>query len=89
MDTYDVAYASQHLVELLKRAACGEDVSISDPSLGTMKLVPTKGANALPSGVILGQWKGRMVEIPEERLLAPLTEDELASLSGEESPVDR
>ena len=89
MDTYDIAYASQHLAELPERAARGEDVSISDPSLGTMRLVPAPRANTLPSGVILGQWKGRMAEISEERLLAPLTEDELASLSGEESPVDR
>ena len=44
MDTYDIAYASQHPAELLERVGRGEDVSISDPSLGTMRLVPAPRA---------------------------------------------
>ena len=85
MDTYDIAYAREHLPELIERAARGEDVSISDPVRGTFKLSP-EAANAAasqPGRPILGQWKGKFV-VPA-RLFEPLSEEELAWLSGENS----
>ena len=37
MDHYDLAYAREHLGELLDRAARGEVVSITDPERGTFR----------------------------------------------------
>jgi hypothetical protein len=36
---------------------------------------------------VFGQWK-HLPEIPEERLLAPLSEDEVSWLSGETSETE-
>ena len=85
MDRYDIAYAREHLDELMDRARRGEAVTIYDPQRGDMKLVPT--VNGAPRKVVFGQWK-HLPEIPEERLLAPLTDDELAWLSGEQSETE-
>ena len=89
MEDVTLAHAKEHLDELFERASRGEDVRISDPKLGTIRLVPAPENETKQSGVIFGQWKGRMAEIPTERLLAPLSEEDLAWLSGEQSPVER
>ncbi len=87
MDTVTLAHAKLHLEELIERAAKGEDVRISDPRIGTVRLAIDTDHDAdseRPRRPILGQWKGRLT-IPE-RLFEPLNEDELAWLSGENSP---
>ncbi len=38
MDQYDIAYAREHLAELIEKAARGEDVSIVDPARGAFRL---------------------------------------------------
>ncbi len=86
MDQYDIAYARDHLLELIERAARGEEVSIKDPARGTFKLMHASQPSAEPSfpdKPILGQWKGRL-KVPD-RLLEPLSDEELAWLSGEHS----
>ena len=87
MQDVSVAHAKDHLEELIARAARGEDVCIRDQTLGRMRLAPadaaTSGADLYPPRV-LGQWEG-IVDIPVDRLFAPLTEDELAWLSGGQS----
>jgi antitoxin (DNA-binding transcriptional repressor) of toxin-antitoxin stability system len=88
MDDVTLPYAKEHLEDLVSRALRGEDVCISDPKLGTIRLAPV---NAMPQAVklyperVIGQWRGRIAEIPDERLFAPLTDEELAWLSGASS----
>jgi antitoxin (DNA-binding transcriptional repressor) of toxin-antitoxin stability system len=88
MDTIDLAYAKEHLEELIARATRGEDVRISDAKGAAVRLLPAGAPQAVGrSRVVFGQWK-HLGEIPEERILAPLGEDELAWLSGERSAAD-
>lgn len=82
MDDATIDYAKQHLEELIERALNGEDVRISDPRLGTVQLAAAPGSSRTRR--IPGQWKGR-IDIPDDKLLEPLSADELAWLSGEQS----
>jgi antitoxin (DNA-binding transcriptional repressor) of toxin-antitoxin stability system len=87
MDDVDLRYAKEHLEELVARAARGEDVRIVDPNIGAVRLTPdaaSEGDARKPSRPVLGQWKG-VLTVPE-RLFDPLSEDDLAWLSGEQSP---
>ena len=91
MEDVTLAHAKEHLEELIEKAARGESVRIADPKHGTMRLVPALESVAAPTVYperIPGRWKDRLAEIPEERLLAPLTDEELAWLSGELSPIE-
>jgi antitoxin (DNA-binding transcriptional repressor) of toxin-antitoxin stability system len=86
MDQYDINYAREHLDELVGKAARGEEVMIEVPGQGTFRLQQLAEAPAdkpQRRRPILGQWKGRLT-VPE-RLFEPLTEEELAWLSGEQS----
>jgi antitoxin (DNA-binding transcriptional repressor) of toxin-antitoxin stability system len=89
MEDVTLSHAKEHLEDLLARAARGEDVRISDPKLGTVKLqpVPADIARAEPPYPkrIPGLMKG-LVIISDETLFDPLTEAELDWLSGETSP---
>jgi len=87
MEDVSLTHAKEHLEELIERAAKGEDIRISDPRIGTVKL-----QRVVPAAVDEdksrperrpGRWKGRFT-VPE-RLFEPLTDDELAWLSGERS----
>ena len=89
MEDVDLRHAKEHLEDLIERARRGEDVRIADPGRGTVRLVavPTGVGDASPFPPrIFGQWK-HLDEIPEERMFAPLTDEELAWLSGEASEV--
>ena len=83
MEDVTLDHAKDHLEELIERAARGEDIRISDPKLGTVKLEPVAGTANLEGKRRPGRWKGRFT-VPE-RLFEPLTDDELAWLSGERS----
>ena len=87
MERFDVAYAREHLPELLERAARSEDVSIVDPQHGRFELRPaalsTDERANFAGPPILGQWAGRVV-VPA-RLFEPLTDEELEWLSAEKS----
>jgi prevent-host-death family protein len=87
MEDVTLDQAKEHLEELLEKVARGEDVRITDARLGSVRLVPAEPHAVPPRGIVFGQWAGRMPEIPPERLLAPLSEDELTWLSGEADPV--
>ena len=84
MEDVTLTHAKEHLEDLIRRAAAGEDVRISDPEIGTVRLTPaTDGrAEATPERKP-GQWKGRFT-VPD-RLFEPLSDDELSWLSGERS----
>jgi antitoxin (DNA-binding transcriptional repressor) of toxin-antitoxin stability system len=85
MEDVSVTHAKDHLEELIVRASKGEEIRISDPKLGTVRLEP------LPADTVsaerpqrrAGRWKGQFT-VPK-RLFEPLTEEELAWLSGERS----
>jgi antitoxin (DNA-binding transcriptional repressor) of toxin-antitoxin stability system len=81
MEDVSLAQAKDHLEELIERATKGEDVRISDPRLGTVRLQPV--ANVGRPERRPGRWKDRFT-VPA-RLFEPLTEEELAWLSGERS----
>ena len=79
MENVTLDHARVHLEELIERAARGEDIRISDPKLGTVKLQPVAGT-ADQEGKSRperrpGRWKGRLT-VPA-RLLEPMTEEEL------------
>ena len=86
MEDVSLTHARDHLEELIERAAKGEDIRISDPRLGTVRLQPVSTARATensPPERRPGRWKGRFT-VPEH-LFEPLSEEELAWLSGERS----
>ena len=86
MEDVSLSQAKDHLEELIERATKGEDIRITDPKLGTVKLEPVSVAETheAEQRVELGRrWKGRFT-VPE-RLFEPLSEEELAWLSGERS----
>ena len=91
MEDVTLAHAKEHLEELIERAARGDNVRIVDPKLGSVRLiseVPAAADREQPYPPrIAGQWK-HIAEIPDERLFAPLSEDELAWMSGEQSGVE-
>lgn len=83
MEDVTIAEAKEKLEDLVTRAAHGEDVRISDPRLGTVRLLAVNAsAEALPERRP-GRWKGRLT-VPA-RLMEPLTDEELSWLSGEQS----
>ena len=90
MDDVDIRHAKEHLEELIARAASGEDVRIVDPRYGSVKLSiapQNKAPNEPPYPLrIFGLMKG-LVEIPDDKLFEPLSDDELAWPSGETSEV--
>ena len=87
MEDVSLAQAKDHLEELIERATKGEDIRITDPKLGTVKLEPVSVAETHEADQRTerrpGRWKGRF-KVPE-RLFEPLSEEELAWLSGERS----
>lgn len=86
MEDVSLTHARDHLEELIERAAKGEDIRISDPRLGTVRLLPVDSACAPKASRPErrpGRWKGRFT-VPE-RLFESLSEEELAWLSGERS----
>jgi antitoxin (DNA-binding transcriptional repressor) of toxin-antitoxin stability system len=85
MEDVSLTHAKEHLEELVERAAKGEDIRISDPKVGTVRLQPVTAATDKGKRPDRrpGRWKGRFT-VPEQ-LFEPLTEEELAWLSGERS----
>lgn len=87
MEDISLAHAKDHLEELIERAVNGEDIRISDPKFGTVRLerVADEAGDKQRQRPERrpGRWKDRLT-VPE-RLFDPLTDDELAWLSGERS----
>lgn len=98
MENVTLSHAKEHLEELIARAAQGEDVRISDPRLGTVRLAPVAaGAKASNERVTdtmepfvplahkrkLGLLTGKMV-VPA-RLMEPMSEEELKDWYGDDA----
>lgn len=84
MDDVSLTHAKEHLEDLIARARAGEEVCVSDPKLGTVRLVPVDRSQSPRPKRVIGQWKDKF-EVPA-RLFEPLTDDDLQWLSGEDSP---
>ena len=88
MEDITLAEAKERLEELIARAASGEDVRILDPRHGSIRLTPADAVTGSHGQRFPPRVPGLMkdrVSLPDEDLLAPLTEEELTWLSGETS----
>ena len=84
MENVTVAHARDHLDELLERAARGEDVRITDPKLGTIKLMPFAEV-ARPAGKRkLGHLEGKIPPPPDD-FFDPMSEEELKLWYGDDA----
>jgi antitoxin (DNA-binding transcriptional repressor) of toxin-antitoxin stability system len=94
MDTFELAKAKDQLEDLVRLAAAGEDVLITDVRYGTMRLTPVREpsklvryVDTLPPFVplaqdrVLGRLEGIM-KVPEG-LLDPMTDEELRDWYGD------
>jgi hypothetical protein len=81
-----LAEAKERLEDLVAQAAAGETVRIEVPGQGAVTLTKAEPLQTTPFSrkLLLGQWKG-IVHIPAKQLFEPLSEEELAWLSGETS----
>ena len=84
MEDVDLRHAKEHLEELIERARRGEDVRISDEKGAAVRLIPADAPQGRRTRVVFGVCR-HLADIPEDRMLAPLTDEELAWLSGEKS----
>lgn len=86
MDSFTIPEAKERLEVLLKRASNDEDVRISDPVLGTVKLavVPAQSAFVpLKEDRVPGRLTG-ILTVPA-RLMEPMSEDELRDWYGDDA----
>ena len=83
MDDVSIAQAKEHLEELIARAAKGEEVLISDPALGTVRLQSVRSSQHKRQKRVAGHLAGQF-KVPEG-LFDPLPEDELRRWTGEDS----
>jgi antitoxin (DNA-binding transcriptional repressor) of toxin-antitoxin stability system len=94
MDTFELSKAKDQLEDLVRLAASGEDVLITDARYGTMRLIPVHTKNqpvryvdTLPPFVplekdrVFGRLEG-ILKVPEG-LLDSMTEEELREWYGE------
>jgi antitoxin (DNA-binding transcriptional repressor) of toxin-antitoxin stability system len=85
MEDVSLAHAKDHLEDLIVRASRGEDVRISDPAIGTVRLLPVvNNRDATKAGQPVrrpGRLKGKLT-VPA-KLLDPMSEEELKLWYGE------
>ena len=83
MEDVTLAHAKEHLEELVRRAAAGEEVRIVDPEIGAVTLGKTHRTPEVPKPERRpGRWKG-LVPPPPDDFFEPMTEDELKDWYGE------
>ena len=85
MEDVDLRHAKEHLEDLIARAARGEDVRIAQPGLATVRLMVVGAAvdAMVKTERRPGRWKNRL-KVPDEELLAPMSEEELKLWYGED-----
>lgn len=99
MEDVDLRHAKEHLEELIERARRGEDVRISDPKLGSVRLLPVQGqgfdptvprvADTMPPFVPLKEPRvpGRLagkIPPPPDGFFDPLSDEEHKDWYGED-----
>ena len=83
MEDVTLAHAKEHLEELVRRAAAGEEVRIVDPEIGSVTLATTQTTPDRPKPERRpGRWKG-LIPPPPDDFSDPLTEEELKDWYGE------
>ncbi len=82
MEDVPLTHAKEHLEELIARAARGEDVRISDPKLGTVRLQPVAAAAPRPRR-LPGLLKDKLPPPPDD-FFDPLSEEELKHWYGDD-----
>ena len=96
MEDVSLSHAKDHLEELIERARRGEDVRITDPKLGTVRLTPVKPFDpAAPRATdqmepfvplkqprVPGRLAGK-ISPPPPGFFDPLTDEELKDWYGE------
>lgn len=85
MESIPLNQAKERLDELVHRASQGEDIVIADSNGDRVRLQPLTNFEQPKASRVPGRWKGR-VQIPDDKLLEPLSDEDLAWLSGENSP---
>jgi hypothetical protein len=88
MDSFTIPEAKERLEDLPKRAALGEDVRITDPALGTVRLEAVLASavppfELLPGPRRLGHLTGKLM-VPA-RLMEPMDADELKDWYGDDA----
>ena len=98
MEDVDLRYAKEHLDELIARAARGEDVRISDPAIGTVRLMRVPKVPDLLTPRITdtmepfvplkkprvpGRLKGKLPPLPDD-FFDPMSEEELKLWYGDD-----
>ena len=68
--------------DLVKRAVRGEDVRITDPALGTVRLTVVDAVREPPKKRQPGRWKDR-IPPPPDGFFDPMTGDELKDWYGD------
>ena len=81
MEDVSLTHAKDHLEELIERASKGEDIRISDPKLGTVRLQPVPAALGERPQRRPGRLKGKLT-VPA-RLFEPMSEEELKLWYGD------
>ena len=83
MEDVSLMEAKENLADLLQRVAQGEEVRISDPAFGTVKLERVVGPIIKPKRVP-GLWKDKISD-PPDGFFDPMAEEELKDWYGDDS----
>jgi prevent-host-death family protein len=83
MKTFNVHEAKTQLSKLLDMADSGETVTVTRRGRRPVKLVVVENQNLAPR--VAGALAHLNIDIPEELLLAPMSEDELLDWEGDGS----
>lgn len=84
MEAVDLRHAKEHLEELIERARRGEDVRISDPKLGTVRLTAVEAtSSAKPKRRQLGLLEGKIPPPPAD-FFDPFSDEELKHWYGDD-----
>ena len=98
MDDVDLRHAKEHLEELMERAKRGEDVRITDPRIGTVRLTAVWTPDVASPRVTdtmepfvplkqkrkAGHLKGK-IPLPPDDFFDPMTEEELKDWYGDDT----
>ena len=85
MEDVTLSHAKEHLEELFARAARGEEITISDPAIGSVCLkAKDTGTPKQPGKRQLGRLTG-VVPPPPEGFFDPMTEKELKDWYGDDA----
>jgi prevent-host-death family protein len=77
-DSINATEAKAHFSELLDRAARGEEIVVARAGKPVARIMPLADPPKRPFGLMKGRWP----EIPDDVLLAPMSEEDLRWAEG-------